>query len=140
MANIQPYIIRLYLFALAFHSFNKFLLRPLILENDLPHFLKIFTLSVPNFIEALMGTIVITALLHFTQVRLEWLMGLGEKAAYSLATLLASVYVITQELKLHNLGGRNTYDPNDVIASVIGLLFIYTLLICFGFNRKAEEH
>jgi len=41
---------------------------------------------------------------------------------YITATILASIYVITQEFKIHDLGGRNIYDPNDVVFSIIGLL------------------
>ncbi|TDF35098.1 hypothetical protein EYS14_22240 [Alteromonadaceae bacterium M269] len=140
MANIKPYIIRLYIFLLLFHSFNKFLLRPYILENDLAAFLQVFTLSVPNFIEAVMGTVVITGLLNLAQQRLGILKSAGEQAIYTLAVGLASIYVITQEFKIHNLGGRNTYDPNDVVASIIGLIFIFILLTLYGFWREEESN
>ncbi|MEM7574511.1 MAG: hypothetical protein AAF433_16525 [Bacteroidota bacterium] len=47
---------------------------------------------------------------------------LSNQNIYLLAVLLAAIYVTTQELKIHNLGGANIYDPNDLIFSGIGLL------------------
>ena len=139
MANIKPYIIRLYLFLFFCHPINKFLLRPFILDNDLPIILKIFTLSVPNVIEAVMGTNVVTGLLHLAQHRLGWFQDFNERTVYSFSVTIASIYVITQEFKIHHLGGRNTYDPYDVIASIIGLIIIYFLLRRYGFSLDSRN-
>lgn len=46
-----------------------------------------------------------------------------------MAVILAGIYVITQELKVHNLGGNNVFDPNDVVFSCIGLLIGYMIII-----------
>lgn len=46
---------------------------------------------------------------------------------YLIAVCVTSIYVISQELEYHNLGGNNVYDPYDLIASIIGL--IITLVI-----------
>ena len=139
MANIRPYIIRLYLCLFICHPINKFLLRPFILDNDLPALFKVFTLSIPNFIEGVMGTIVITGLLHLAQQRLGWLQNANGKMIYIISVACASIYVITQEFKIHNLGGQNTYDPNDVIASIIGLIFIFVLMCRYGFWQKNTD-
>lgn len=47
---------------------------------------------------------------------------------YILATLLAAIYVLTQEFKVHNLGGNNVFDWNDVGFSLIGLVTGYLCL------------
>ena len=138
LANIKPYIIRLYLFLFLCHPLNKFMLRPFILDNDFPNFLTVFTLSVPNFIESVLGTLVITGLLHLAQMRFAWFQTLSKKMIYNLALTFTSIYVITQEFKIHNLGGRNTYDPYDVIASVIGLVFVYVILRLYGFWQERK--
>ena len=44
-----------------------------------------------------------------------------------------ATYVLSQELKLHNVGGNNVYDPNDVAASILGLVVVNLMLIRFGF-------
>lgn len=48
---------------------------------------------------------------------------------YLLAVVLAGIYVITQELKIHNLGGDNITDTNDIIYSVIGLIIGYAIVL-----------
>lgn len=86
-----------------------------------------------------MGTIVITGLMHLGKWRLGWFKTLTEKNIYNTAVSLASIYVITQEFKIHNLGGTNIYDPNDVIASIIGLVFIWSLMNLRGFWQRTEN-
>ena len=51
---------------------------------------------------------------------------------YLVSLMLAAVYVITQEMNFHSLGGNNIYDFNDIVASVIGLVVIYGMLAAFG--------
>ncbi len=58
---------------------------------------------------------------------------LNDQTIYLIATLAAAVYVILQEFKIHNLGGANTYDPYDVVASIIGLITVFTILKLNGF-------
>jgi len=124
----------MYFGALLFHSFNKFLLRPWVIENDTPQFLMVFVGSVPNFLEAIVGTSLIIGFLYFFYLRigLKW----NAKILYTIGVMISGVYVITQELKIHNLGGRNVYDFNDLIASIIGLVFIYVLVLNYGILKE----
>tara|TARA_R110002072_G_scaffold37556_4_gene109712 strand:+ start:5653 stop:5820 length:168 start_codon:yes stop_codon:yes gene_type:complete len=46
--------------------------------------------------------------------------------------MFAAIFVITQEMKFHNFGGKNIYDFNDVIASIIGLIVIFVMLNIYG--------
>ncbi|MBX2872408.1 MAG: hypothetical protein KTR30_09920 [Saprospiraceae bacterium] len=110
MARIQLLIIVVFVIGKA--------IRPSILETQAPEFFKIFLLSFPNFCESVIGVLTLTMLGLYANRRLK----LSNQAIYIIATLLAAVYVITQEFRIHNLGGKNIYDPNDVIFSVIGLL------------------
>ena len=64
---------------------------------------------------------------------------LKDASIYLMATALAAIYVITQEVKLHSIGGTNVYDPYDVAASIIGLLFINLIFFKFGFIREASN-
>ena len=61
---------------------------------------------------------------------------LKETSIYLISVSLAALYVISQELKFHNLGGNNVYDVNDVIASVLGLVFMLVTMLFFGFFKK----
>lgn len=72
--------------------------------------------------------ILILVKLYF-RPRLE---GVPNFAIYLLATLLAGTYVLTQEFKLHNLGGRNVYDPYDALASIIGIVGMLLVLVRYG--------
>lgn len=51
-----------------------------------------------------------------------------ENRVYLLATIGCAIYVITQEFKLHNLGGNNVFDINDVLFSIIGLVIAYLIV------------
>ena len=53
-----------------------------------------------------------------------------------LAVVIATIYVISQELKFHNLGGNNVYDPYDLIASITGLMGTFVVIQIFGFVYK----
>ncbi|MDN5202711.1 hypothetical protein QQ008_15080 [Fulvivirgaceae bacterium BMA10] len=127
-----------YLFGLAFLVFvlNKLYLRPWVLKNELPYFFQVIVYSIPNFIEAIMGTTVITGL-SFRILRWS-----GKKISdfhiYLFSTGIASIYVISQELKYHNIGGNNVYDPNDLIASILGLGMMLVFFQTFGFLEKKK--
>ena len=46
--------------------------------------------------------------------------------------------MLTQEFKLHNLGGNNVYDPYDVVASIVGLVGMFWLVSRFGVLKGAS--
>jgi hypothetical protein len=54
---------------------------------------------------------------------------------YSIAVLIAGVYVLLQEFKVHDLGGANVFDLYDVVFSCLGLILVYLYLIF-----KAPKH
>lgn len=106
----------------------KFLIRPIVLENISNQLLHIFVLSYPNFCEAVIGSFVlVNGLRYVNQIYISRRYRLKRITISLLGHSLAAVYVITQELKIHNLGGANVYDPYDVLFSVIGILTSYYL-------------
>ena len=77
-----------------------------------------------------MGTILLGYMgLVLKHHRFPFLAEIKNATIYVIATFLAAIYVILQEFKIHNLGGRNIYDPYDVIFSVLGLIAAYLLLL-----------
>jgi hypothetical protein len=105
----------------------KGVVRPVILSIEAPKILDIIVLSYPNFCEAVIGSFVVVSLLHYlNQKYLERFSGL---VVLIIGIAFSAVYVITQEFKIHNLGGRNIYDPWDVLFSVIGLSVAYLILL-----------
>ena len=111
------------------YFFVKFVMRAWVLEHVSSDLIHIFVLSYPNFCEAVIGSFVLVNLLWLLNERyISVKYRLGEGAIYFWSYLFAAVYVITQELKIHNLGGKNVYDPYDVLFSVIGLMVSYILL------------
>lgn len=134
--RIKRYIIRTFTLLFVAFILNKFWIRPWILENDMPPFFDIVVLSLPNFIEAVMGSLVVVGILLNLKFRYPknfetW----SEKAIYVIAISLAGIYVVLQEFKIHNLGGQNIYDPWDVIASVLGLVTTGVILNVWGFKE-----
>lgn len=125
-----------YLFGIAFLVFilNKLYLRSWILENSTKDIFVTITYSKPNLIEAIIGTLILTGILF--HVRLYFYKKFGsikDTSIHLLAVSIASIYVISQELKFHNLGGNNVYDPYDIVASVIGLVAVFVIIQLFGF-------
>ncbi|NAS30278.1 hypothetical protein GTQ40_04795 [Flavobacteriaceae bacterium R38] len=140
LRSIKPYIKYLYIGMLLMHSANKFLIRPWVLEHHFSRFWVVLVNSLPNFLEAVVGIIVLTGIGLLLKVCFfKALNTINNKTLLSIASVIAGIYVITQELKIHNLGGRNVYDPNDLIASIIGLVFTYLLIYKKGILKKEGE-
>lgn len=137
--RIKTYILRLFLVVLALFIANKFVLRPMVLDHDFPSFLQILVLSIPNTFEAVLGMCVVAGQLMVVKLyfspRFDGIPNLG---VYLLATFLAGTYVLTQEFKLHHLGGRNTYDPYDVVASIVGLVGMLLVLWRYGILERRD--
>ena len=135
--SIKKYV--RYLFGIVFILFilNKSYLRPWVLENELPELFQIFVFSIPNLIEAILGTIILTAIL--LQLRQYSNKKIKDSSIYLIAVSISSLYVISQELKFHNLGGNNVYDPYDLIASILGLLLIFMIIKKYGFMDLKQK-
>ncbi len=116
MARIQLYILIVFIFFKA--------VRSSMLEKDMPKSIEVFLYSFPNFCEAILGVLTLTMIgLYLTKKS-----KIKNNMVYIISTILAAIFVITQELKIHNLGGNNIYDQNDLIFSVIGLVVGYVLI------------
>ena len=137
--SIKKYIRYLFGVAILVFLLNKFVLRPWVLENEMSELFQIIVLSIPNLIEAIVGTLLLTGIL--LQMKHRFYMKIGhikDEYFYLFAVGLASVYSVSQEYKYHNFGGNNVYDPYDVIASLIGLVITYGLIQVFGFVEKVK--
>lgn len=135
--TLKPYVIRVYLGALVVFLVNKFVVRPLTRGVDLNVGVEVFIYSSPNALEAIVGTTNIVVLLLFARARLgrSW----RDASLYTLGALVAAVFVLTQEFRLHDLGGRNVYDPLDAVASVLGVLLMWGLFLRYGVLSASSE-
>jgi len=136
---IKNYIRYLFVIAILVFIMNKLYLRPWILEHETPNVFLIFTYSIPNLIEAIIGTLLLAGIL--LQVRQYFSKEFGstkDTYIHIIAVSIASIYVISQELKFHNLGGNNVYDPYDIVASIIGLIGTFVIIQLLGFTEKVE--
>ena len=136
---IKKYVRYLFGVSILIFFLNKFLLRPWVLENDTSEFFKIIVLSIPNLIEAIVGTLLLTGILLELKHRFSKKLGhIKDEYLYLFAVALASIYSLSQEFKFHNMGGNNVYDQNDVIASLIGFVMTYIVIKVFGFVEKVK--
>jgi len=136
---IKKYVIYLFGISILIFVQNKLYIRKWIIDNESPDFLLIVTYSIPNLIEAIIVTLILTGVL--LQLREYFNKQLGSiKTVYIhvIASILAAVYVITQELKFLNLGGNNVYDPNDLLASLIGLIGTFLIIQFLAFINETE--
>lgn len=104
-------------------------IRPSVLKSSSPAFFKLVLLSLPNFFEAIIGTLTLTGIGLLINDRLRERHQIRPKLIYLLAVVLAGIYVSTQELKIHNLGGNNVFDRNDLLFSFIGLIIGYWIVL-----------
>ena len=122
---------RIQLAAIILFASLKFI-RPSVLESNAPEWIKVSLLSLPNFFEAVIGILLLTGIgLYLNGSVFSPGRQIKPMIIYTLALVLAAVYVLTQEFKIHNLGGNNVFDINDVIFSIAGLLvgFLIVLII-----------
>ena len=139
--SIKKYV--RYFFGVSFIIFilNKLYLRPWVIKNELSEFIQIIVFSIPNLIEAIIGTLILTGiLLQVRQYFNEKTGHVKDTYIYLIAVCISSFYVISQEFKFHNLGGNNVYDPYDLIASIIGLIMTFGIIQVFGFADKIETN
>ena len=135
--KIKKYVRYLFGISILLFVLNKLYLMPWILENEFSGFLLILTLSIPNLLEAIIATLILTGiLLQLKQSYLSKTNAIKEITLRISAVALAAIYVISQELKFHYLGGNNVYDPYDLIASAIGLVGTFTVIQLFGFVNR----
>lgn len=99
----------------------------------------IVTYSIPNLIEVIIGTLILTGILLQTRQYFKEKIGsIKDIYIHIMAVSIAGFYVISQELTFHNIGGNNVYDPYDLIASIIGLVGTFGIIQLFGFADKVE--
>jgi hypothetical protein len=128
-----------YLINMGIFFLLKLWFRPWLGNQEGLELLKTISNSLPNFLEAYVGVFCVSGLFLLAKIKnYSWVRNLSEKWVYVISTILAAIFVITQEMKFHNLGGRNIYDPNDVVASVIGLIFVYVMLNVYGIGLKKK--
>ena len=130
MVTSQNILLRIQLIIIASYFVLKFLIRPIVIENEYTGLIKTIALSYPNFSEAIAGSIVIAFILlvingKFGKKGLK----LEEKHIPIISILTSGIYVLLQEFKIHNIGGTNVYDPYDAIFSILGLIVAFGLLI-----------
>lgn len=122
---------RIQILFIVLFAFFKFI-RPPVLKSNAFDWIKIALLSLPNFFEGVIGVLTLTAMLLYLNSRfLTKKQQAKESLIYGIALILAGIYVITQEFKIHNLGGENVYDKNDVIFSIIGLTVGYLIIVIY---------
>lgn len=128
-----------YLINMGIFFLLKLWFRPWLGNQEGLELLKTISNSLPNFLEAYVGVFCVSGLFLLAKIKnYSWVRNLSEKWVYVISTILAAIFVITQEMKFHNLGGRNIYDPNDVVASVIGLILVYVMLNVYGIGLKKK--
>ncbi|MEX2477557.1 MAG: hypothetical protein WD357_03910 [Gracilimonas sp.] len=135
--QIKKYVRYLFGVSVLLFILNKLYLRPWILENEWSGSVLILTHSIPNLLEAIIGTLLLTGiLLQLHQSFIKETRPVKDIYIHVCAVFLAAIYVLSQELRFHNLGGNNVYDPYDVIASVTGLIGTFIVIQVFGFVYK----
>lgn len=136
--HLKPYLIRVYLGVLALFALNKFLVRPHVLARDYSEAVRTTVLSLPNTIEGIIGVGLAAAMLAVARFRLGIRHG-SRASIVSSAAILTLIYVVTQELNLHQLGGHNTYDPKDLVASVLGVVLMSLVLLRYGLLNESGK-
>ena len=112
---------------------NRLWLRDAVLAGDSPAWMRVFVLSLPNLLEAVLGMGLVSSVLHVARSRLAPRFdGVSDRSLAVIAATLTAVYVVAQELNFHSLGGQNVADLNDVGASLLGLAIMFLIVVRYG--------
>ncbi len=112
---------------------NRHVVRPWVLHYMDGGLATVLVNSLPNLVEAIIGTIDVSLILLVIVRRNAWLRRrIGHTTIYVVATAIAGLFVISCELNGIRFRGPNVYEPNDIVASILGLLTILFLLTRIG--------
>ena len=101
--------------------------------------LVIIANSYPNFLEGIMGSIYLGGLgLWFKNRTGKWSPEHETATFFNWVTIVAALYVVTQELNWYTVTRENVYDPYDVIASILGLIVVNRVLNSVGLFAYRE--
>ena len=135
--RLKRYVVGLYVGTFLAFLVVKGGLRRVLAGHEIPAWLEVVLYSFPNTAEAIIGMTNVAGLLFVARSILRPRFDAVPDWAISLlAMVLAGIYVISQEVKLHNLGGANVYDPYDVAASLLGLAVTFGLFWRVGVIDK----
>ena len=119
--------------------FHRYLFRPWVLESYEAGVLVIIANSYPNFLEGIIGSITLGGLgLWFKNRTGKWSPEHETATFFNWVTIVAALYVVTQELNWYTVTRENVYDPYDVIASILGLIVVNRVLNSVGLFAYRE--
>lgn len=104
-------------------------IRPQVLQSSSPELFKMALRSLPNFFEAIIGTLTLTGVLLILNDQLNKKQQIKPIIIYSIAVVLTGFYVIAQELKIISIRTNTTFDQNDILFSLIGLIIGYIIVM-----------
>ena len=134
--RVRPYVIRAYIGSIMLFVLVKGVIRPWVLAGDFWVGIDVFVLSFPNLVEAIVGMTNGYGLMLYAKHREFFRIGSVSDQLLLLASgAIVGLFVLTQELGLHNLGGNNVTDSFDIVASVIGIVLMVTIFNKYGFFR-----
>lgn len=115
---------------------NRYFARPWVHTNVAGGPILIVVNSIPNFVEAITGTVTLAGLTLSFQRLWKY-----EKTVYVLATSIAGLFVFASELNWFTYRGPNISDINDLFASAMGLVVVFFVLWRYGiFDVREEGH
>ncbi len=134
---IKRHIKVIFITAFLLFVLNKLYLRNEVLNSDSELLLRIIVLSLPNAVEAIMGMFIVVGLLLIARGYFDRTFKLlSDTVVYMLGLFITAIYVFSQEINLHSIGGNNTFDPFDLIASAVGLFISLGVILVFGFKEN----
>ena len=129
----KPYLWVVIVVNLAVFALNKHFLRSWVLRHVESGPLVVLVNSLPNLVEAVVGTIMLAGMLMSLRDNSKDLTRwLSDGRLYFGATILAATFVVPQELNWINLDGNSVYDHYDMAASILGLIAINQTLVRYG--------
>jgi predicted tellurium resistance membrane protein TerC len=96
--------------------------------------------SFPNLVEAIIGTLILTGIgMAIRKLSTNAIHRVSNSKVYLVASLVAGLYVVTQELNWYNFRGPNVMDRYDIAASLLGLVIVNRMLSRYGFTNDIER-
>jgi hypothetical protein len=138
--TIKTYLRYLSALVLLAYLLNRHVIKPQVLGKTEPKAVIVLVNSFPNLAEAIIGTLILTGMgMAIRKYSTNVINRVSDSTVYLVVSLVAGLYVVTQELNWHNFRGPNVFDRYDIFASLVGLVLVNRMLNRYGFTNDFEK-
>lgn len=138
--KVRPYIWWVIVVSGLAFVINRHVVRPALLGTEASGALMVIVYSLPNLVEAIIGSINLAGILFWMRRRSRAALArISDSILYTAIFLIAAAFTISQEMNWFNYRPDNVVDQYDLVASLVGLVLMNRLFSRFGFVEMSPR-